>query len=188
MSMNRREMLKAVSLGAALPVLPAQGHQGHSHGHQHGAPGQQPKGELKFFSPEQAEYVAQLAETIIPQTDTPGARAVGVHLYIDKMLSAADPPEQARFLEGLKWLDERAGKVHGAPFAKLTGEQQYALLAPLAGGNHSPEDQPGVRFFAIAKALTIDGYYTSADGFVSELGFSNGFTGDFPGCTHPEHE
>src|SRR5207245_6091517 len=39
------------------------------------------------LSSEQLELVATIAEHILPETDTPGARAVGVHEFIDAMLA-----------------------------------------------------------------------------------------------------
>jgi hypothetical protein len=43
-------------------------------------------------------------------------------------------------------------------------------------------------FFQTMKDLTIDGYYSSEQGLVQELGFKgNTFRASFPGCTHLEH-
>lgn len=180
--MNRREMLKTVGLGAALPVLPQQRQH-----HQEPARAAKPPAALKFFSAEQNEFVTQLAELIIPQTETPGARAAEVNLYVDKVLAASEESERKSFLAGLEWLDSRAHELHGAPFLKLAEAQQVAILKPLATRkNDRPEDQPGMRFFERLKALTITGYYTSELGYLAELGYTTGFTGEFPGCTHAE--
>jgi len=44
-------------------------------------------------------------------------------------------------------------------------------------------------FSKLLKDLTIDGYYTSKEGLVQELGWhGNTFVADFKGCTHPEHQ
>ena len=178
--MNRREAMKTLTLGAALPVIQPQQRQHH-------AEPPKPAPKLQFFTAEQNEFVAQLAELIIPQTETAGARRAAVHLYVDQVLAASGEAEQKSFLAGLDWLDQRARRLNGAPFMKLKEAYQVAILEPLATKKNSdPEDQPGVRFFENLKALTIAGYYTSADGHLAELGFTTGFTGDFPGCTHPE--
>ena len=40
-----------------------------------------------------------------------------------------------------------------------------------------------VQFFALMKALTTDGYYTSRAGLIQELGYKgNMVLSDFPGC------
>ena len=69
----------------------------------------------------QSELVATIAEHIIPATDTPGARAAGVHRFIDVILSDYyKDDERKRFLDGLAQLEARAEKELGAPFMKST--------------------------------------------------------------------
>ncbi|MDP8981634.1 MAG: gluconate 2-dehydrogenase subunit 3 family protein, partial [Acidobacteriota bacterium] len=42
---------------------------------------------------------------------------------------------------------------------------------------------------ATLKDLTINGYYGSREGLVTELGWhGNTYLAAFPGCTHPEHQ
>src|SRR5881628_3220928 len=43
----------------------------------------------RTLTPDQTELVATIAEHILPETDTPGARAVGVHRFTDAMLAEA---------------------------------------------------------------------------------------------------
>jgi hypothetical protein len=65
----------------------------------------------------QSELVATIAEHIIPATDTPGARAAGVHRFVDVMLSDYyKAVERRKFLVGLAQLDARAVMELGAPF------------------------------------------------------------------------
>src|SRR5213595_917991 len=47
----------------------------------------------RALTPDQADLVATIAEHILPETDTPGARAVGVHRFIDAMLAESYGPE-----------------------------------------------------------------------------------------------
>ena len=77
----------------------------------------------------QSELVATIAEHIIPATDTPGARAAGVHRFVDVVLSDFyKDDERKRFLDGLAALEARAERELGAPFLKATPQQQLALL------------------------------------------------------------
>jgi hypothetical protein len=88
----------------------------------------------------QSELVATVAEHILPATDTPGARAAGVHRVIDVVLTdyyKAD--ERARFVNGLAELDARAEKANGVPFLKSTPKQQLALLAAMDGESYPPQ-------------------------------------------------
>src|SRR5213076_416984 len=60
----------------------------------------------RALSRAQVELVAAMAEHILPETDTPGARAAGVHRFIDAMLAESFPPsERERFLAGLAEVD-----------------------------------------------------------------------------------
>src|SRR5439155_1124549 len=43
----------------------------------------------RALTPDQADLVATIADHILPETDTPGARAVGVHRFIDAMLAGS---------------------------------------------------------------------------------------------------
>ena len=57
---------------------------------------------LRILDPHQHETVAAVAELIIPETDTPGARAAGVGEFIDLIVAEWYTEEQrARFLAGL---------------------------------------------------------------------------------------
>src|SRR5260370_40881950 len=61
------------------------------------AAGWRPRG----LSAHQAEMVATIAEHILPETDTPGARAVGVHPFIDAMVAESyTAQDRQRFLDG----------------------------------------------------------------------------------------
>ncbi len=42
--------------------------------------------------------------------------------------------------------------------------------------------------FKLLKDMTVDYYYSTEAGLVTELGYKgNTYLSDFPGCTHPEH-
>ena len=80
----------------------------------------------------QLELVATLAEHIIPATDTPGARAAGVHRFVDVLLTGYySDAERDRFLAGLGDVDARAQEAHGKGFRALTRAQQVALLTAM---------------------------------------------------------
>jgi hypothetical protein len=80
----------------------------------------------------QSELVATIAEHIIPTTDTPGARAAGVHRFVDAMLTDHyAPAERDRFLAGLAGVDIRAQQRHKKNFVACTRRQQVAILADM---------------------------------------------------------
>jgi hypothetical protein len=155
---SRREVLSAAT---ALPVL--------------GQHSQAPlpatgSDQRKVFRRPELNLVRDLAETILPRTDTPGAADANVHLDIDRVL-AGNRVALAAFRKGLHRVEEM----------RKSGKDLVTILAQLS----SAKDP----FFRQLKDLTIDGYYSAREGLAMELGWT-GYTPqqEFPGCTHPEHQ
>jgi len=144
----------------------------------------------RVFDAHQNETVTVLSELIIPQTETPGAKAAKVNEFIDWVLKEGDERDRKQFLKGLAWIDGRSQELFGTDFAAAAPDQQAALLTIVASPkNKAFEDQVGVDFFKAIKALTITGYYTSEIGMTKELGDDGQlFLLEFPGCTHPQHK
>lgn len=144
----------------------------------------------KVLTTTQNDLVVTLTEMVIPQTDTPGAKAAGVNRFIDSVLHAAPAANRKRFVQGLDWLDERSRTLYKKDFLSASAADQTSLLSKLADQeNKSAADQTGVQFFRAIKSMTIDGYYTSEIGLMQELGDSpQMFLAEFPGCDHPEHQ
>ena len=138
----------------------------------------------------QSELVATVAEHIIPATDTPGARAVGVHRFIDVLLTDFYPvDERDRFVAGVDGVDARARQRYGRAFVRCTHAQQHTILAEMdAAGYAAPgmlaqqsaPDTTGASaavaaelrapwFWRRMKELTLTGYYTSEAGATQEL-------------------
>jgi gluconate 2-dehydrogenase gamma chain len=86
----------------------------------------------RSLTPDQRGTVEAIADIIIPETDTPGARAAGVDQFVDAMLTDYYPAkERDRFLAGLARVDARAQRQHSLPFARLSKEQQTAIVLDL---------------------------------------------------------
>ena len=137
----------------------------------------------RILTAPQNELVVALTELIIPQTDTPGAKAARVNRFVDAVLHEAPAAEREAFLRGLAWIDERSQALVKKVFVAATPEQQTALLT-----ENSKGDGVGGDFFRAIKSMTIDGYYTTEIGLRQELGDSGQlFLVRFEGCNHPEH-
>ncbi|MFN0172567.1 MAG: gluconate 2-dehydrogenase subunit 3 family protein [Bryobacteraceae bacterium] len=137
----------------------------------------------RWFTPEQAELTATLADLIIPQTQTPGARAARVHEHIDLVLSEESPEIRKRFTDGLDLVNAKSRTKHGREFVKLDAEQQNAVLASMA----RPESD-GYKFFLDVRERTVFAYYTSEIGIHQELGHhGHQVMGEWAGCPHPDH-
>jgi hypothetical protein len=175
---DRRQALRRLGAPAVVPLL--------SHLHP-AVPRQEGAWKPRFFREAEVDTVTALAERIIPETDTPGARRALVHQYIDFVLSEAEASARERFREGLAWLDQRCQTLFGKPFAALAARQQDEILTRLSS-SPSSEEPAGVSFFGEAKRLSVDGYYRSEAGMTQELGFEGRtFLAEWKGCTHPEH-
>lgn len=124
------------------------------------------------LSTPQRELVELLVDRIIPPTETPGAKDVGVSAFIDRLLDQwVDGAERERFLRGLDAVDDEANAAHGVGFREATPAQQDALLTRL--DQQAAEARAGradpLPFFAVLKEWTLVGYYTSEAGATQEL-------------------
>ena len=194
--LNRRDALRTLAAGAVgaaaasswVESLSALA-QAHAHGQTAaevmGAAGWKPG----VLTAAQNEMVVTLIELIIPQTDTPGAKAVGVNRFIDRVLLDAAPAERERFFRGLSWIDQRSRMLFDSDFTAASPSDQAALLTRLADTNAAPGDRDGVEFFHAIKSMTISGYYTTEVGLRQELGDDGRLAMEqFIGCEHPEHQ
>jgi hypothetical protein len=130
--LSRREALKVWSLLLGAAVLPSvltgcEGGNTARTAAQQAAPWA-----ARALSKAQVDMVAAMAEYIIPETDTPGARGARVHEFIDTVV-ATFMPEKARqrFVAGLDRVDQRAQRAYGAAFLSTTPAQQRELVEAL---------------------------------------------------------
>jgi hypothetical protein len=164
--MNRRTVIKNLALvlgGAAL--LPACVQE-------HG------KSSIAFkkinVSADQEKFMADVSDTIIPKTDTPGAKELSVHLFVLKMVDECfSKKDQDAFMSGLDKVSKEAEKRFGKPFAQCTQIQrenylneldhqqvEYQKAQKAAGNNPKSQAQANdvMAFYGIAKGETIFGY------------------------------
>ncbi|TPE44037.1 gluconate 2-dehydrogenase subunit 3 family protein [Pontibacter mangrovi] len=107
----------------------------------------------------QEQLLAQLVETIIPATDTPGGKAMGLHLFTLKMVDDCHGKEDREvFMKGMDAFDELAKKQAGDSFTKLSPAEQRDVVAAVNEGKASEEV---LGFYAILKGETIKGYLNS---------------------------
>lgn len=123
----------------------------------------------------QQALVTDIAESIIPETDTPGATSVQVPQFIDLILTEwMHDDERAAFMAGLADIDAKG-------YARMTRAQKNELLGTLDAARH---DASGAgHTFGRLKALTVYGYFTSErvqrDVLKTQM-FFDGYRGDVP--------
>lgn len=112
----------------------------------------------QFFTGSQNELLADIADTIIPATDTPGAKALNVHQLVQKIVAdCMDKPAQDVFTKGLDATDELARKTFGKSFGEGDPAQRTALLTRMAQSAEPTQKD----FYKMVKNLTIRGYMNS---------------------------
>lgn len=121
-----------------------------------------------FFSEDQARLVGEIAEGIIPETDTPGAKKLGVPSFIEEMVSVVFPEEaQDEFMKGLEIFENDCKDQLGASYISLDSEKKKVFLKQkndeLKGHNSKNA------FFRMVKELTVVGYFTTEFGATQVL-------------------
>jgi hypothetical protein len=137
-----------------------------------------------FFSADELTQLAEIAEIMIPTTDTPGARAANVHGFIDRMMSQwALPKTQIAFRALLGEINSSAKTQFGADFLRLSPQQRLDVVSAmdavafshgLDGGKTNSSSQAKSRKvhpFGQMKQLVFLGYYQSEIGATKELQF-----------------
>ncbi|MDZ7636848.1 MAG: gluconate 2-dehydrogenase subunit 3 family protein [Bryobacterales bacterium] len=185
--MNRRELFRIGANGAAaLAVAPEEALAQHAHPVNAASAKAASAADWKpsVFDNHQNETVIALTELIIPQTDTPGAKAAHVNRYIDLLLRDGGDDVRQQFIAGLNWLDGYAIRSASSPFLRLAEAKQVEILEAIDAGGDGLE--LGQRFFRSAKALTARIYYATEPGF-KELNKGGRIPSGF-GCDGRNHE
>jgi hypothetical protein len=122
-----------------------------------------------LFTANEIAWLDEVAETILPATKTPGARAAGVGTYIAVMVTDVyEPADQAVFRAGMESLENDCQAAFGTGFMAASAEQRLELLQRLDREqldymNSRGEDSPS-HYFRMIKELTLTGYFTSEIG------------------------
>lgn len=135
----------------------------------------------------QEDMIAEIAEIIIPTTDTPGAKAAGVPQFITKMLADCYPSQFTEyFLQTLSKMDTTAEIKFGLKFADMSPENRIELTKMYQQQAKDERDafnamvqswglRAGTRvepFFITMKNLTVTGYFTSEIGCTQALRYN----------------
>lgn len=126
-------------------------------------------GDSMVFSPEDIAYLNEVGETIIPATDTPGARAANVGQFMTVMVNDCyTEADQKIFHAGMKKLDDEADKTYKSGFMKLDAAKRSELLTKLDKeqkiyAKDKKKEDPN-HYFTMLKQLTLLGYFTSEIG------------------------
>lgn len=149
--------------------------------------GCQKPGNVTSFSEEDTQnLLAEIAETILPETDTPGAKAAGVGPFIAMMMQDCYVEEDQKLvLDGLTEINKRCNDEFGDAFTATSPENRTTLLTAIDkerieyNKNRKDEDPP--HYFSILKELTLTGYFSSEPGATQALRYVP-VPGRYEGC------
>jgi hypothetical protein len=128
----------------------------------------------ELFSTEQVSFMDEIADTILPATSTPGAKAAKVGNFMARMVKDCYLPEDQKiFTKGLTQLNDASQKKNNKKFLEATPQQRTAVLVDLdneakAYQKTKKKEDPN-HYFRMLKELTILGYFTSEVGATKAL-------------------
>ena len=145
--------------------------------------------EGQLFTADQDRMIAEVAELIIPATETPGAKDAQVPEFIRAVVRDCYPEkDQQSFKNGLEQLEKESQTTFDRSFVELEQEQQIQLLTKAESDARAQRDQnkdnkdAGIPFFLMMKELTLIGYFTSEPGATQALNYVQN-PGSYDACT-----
>jgi hypothetical protein len=106
----------------------------------------------------QEVLLTEIVETIIPKTDTPGAKDLKINKFVAKMVADCyDKKAQEVFAKGLISIENIAKKDYSKSFVECDGKQKFAILNSMLKSS----DNDDKNFAKLVKNITIQGYLNS---------------------------
>ena len=119
-------------------------------------------GDSVNVTPQQEKLLAELADVIIPTTDTPGAKAAGAEQFIIRVMRDCHPmDEQKAFYASLDQFGKDSKAAYGKNFVALGNDQKVAMVKKLIETDRA--------FFKQMKSYTAAGYFNSEIGATQAL-------------------
>jgi hypothetical protein len=139
------------------------------------------------FTAADVALLDEIAETILPETSTPGAKAAKVGAFMALMVTATytDQTQQV-FRNGMGQLDAACQQAHGQSFMAASPAKRLVLLealdreqktameeraspprsrAPIVTPAATPPENDPPHYFRLMKELALLGYFTSEIGY-----------------------
>lgn len=162
-----------------------------------------------LFEAQVIDRLGDLAEAILPQTSTPGAKLAGVGSFIPVWVrDCYTEKQQKAFIDGYNQLDAKSKEFKGKPFQELSAEDRTAVAAALekeAKAYNEKQDEenkeyieknklkqnelyhelelPPPHWFTMFKQITLTGFFNSEMGCTQALRYvkiPGKYIGDLP--------
>lgn len=127
-------------------------------------------GPVGAFTPADIAFLDEVAETILPETKTPGAKAAKVGQFMAVMVTDAyKDTEQKIFRDGMKQLDDASRKASSKSFMEASPQARLILLESVDREQKKymddRKDGAPSHYFRMMKELAMLGYFTSEIGY-----------------------
>ncbi len=122
-------------------------------------------GNSDSFTANEDTLLAEIVDTIIPETKTIGAKRLEVHKLIQRIVTDCQGPEAvAKLKSGLAKINEIVEKKEGAKFEKLSPAFKLGALKAIENGS----DPEAKKILANIRKMTISGF-TKSEYFMTEV-------------------
>jgi hypothetical protein len=141
------------------------------------------------YSDADVEFLDDVADTILPPTDTPGARDAAIGPFIARYSAACYPPEHIALLKsGIADIDAQMQVLQAMGFRQANAAAKISLLTQIdrqakeharLADEKTREDSP--HYFTLMKQLTLYGFFTSEPGATRVVRYRPN-PGKYKGC------
>lgn len=120
--------------------------------------------------------LAEIVETFIPETATPGAKSLKVHQFVARMINDCYNEEAKNtFKQGLLKTDDLAKKTYSKSFIDCSTQERTDMLRQMSTNANTSA------FSGMVKNLTIRGY-TNSQYYLVNIAHFTMVPGFFKGC------
>lgn len=138
------------------------------------------------FTPDDVAYLDEVAETILPATNTPGAKEAKVGAFMQVYVKdCLEEKDQKAFMEGMQKLNDACNAKNGKDFMQCTPQERHDFLVALdkeaKDYQKTKKEGDANHYFSMIKQLTLYGYFTSEPGATKALRYI-AVPGKYEGC------
>lgn len=135
----------------------------------------------RFFSADQASLFAEVAETIMPKTDTAGAKELKLERWVDSVLmDVKDENFQKQVVKGLEAVETASQRDNKKSFVAASAEERTATLTALDKERANYEGE-GMHPFHFVKEVVLTAFFSTKVGVTEVIQF-NPNPGKYVGC------
>lgn len=128
----------------------------------------------------QEAMLAELTESIIPKTTTPGAKDIYAHLFLLKMMDDCHSmEEQEKYVKGLKEFDSFTDGTIGRSFLEADSKQRAMVLEEFEKNKGINDEK--TYFYNTTKRYTIQAY-SSAEFYLTNIQVYEMVPSRYHGC------